>query len=49
VHLGLQTPRLSTEHFKINHLAPTSTLKVPISNRTLKEITYKFNSTKSVF
>jgi len=49
VHLGLQTPRLSTEHFKINHLAPTSTLKVPMSNLTLKEITYKFNPTKSVF
>jgi hypothetical protein len=49
VHLGLQTPRLSTEHFRINHLAPTSTLKVPVSNLTLKEMTYKFNSTKSVF
>ena len=49
MHLGLQTPRLSTEHFQINHLAPTSTLKVPISNLTPKEITYKFNSTESVF
>jgi hypothetical protein len=49
VHLGLQERRLSTEHLRINHLAPTSTLKVPMSNLTPKEMTYKFNSTKSVF
>jgi hypothetical protein len=48
VHLGLQTPRLSTEHFRINHLAPTSTLKVPMSNLTPKEMTYNFNLVESV-
>jgi len=48
VHLGLQTPRLSIEHFRINHLAPTSTLKVPISNLTPKEMTYNFNSIESI-
>jgi hypothetical protein len=29
VHLGLQQARLSTEHFKINRLAPTLTPEVP--------------------
>jgi len=48
VHLGLEKPGLYTEHFKINHLAPTSTLKVPVSNLTPKEMTYNFNSKESV-